>query len=313
MIYTVTLNPALDREYIVPDLIPNSVLRATEVHVDFGGKGFNVSRMLVALGTESTALGFVGGHTGQALVDGLEASGILTDFIRIAEETRTNTSIVETNGDDHYKVNESGPMISPQEIEALIEKISHLLKAGDWWVLAGSLPPGIPTNIYEKFVKLIQSAGAKAVLDTSGEALKPGVMAGPYLIKPNVFEAASLTRGKGNSSDDLVNMAKNIHRLGVSSVAISAGKDLALYSNGIRTWQAQPPKIEEVNPIGAGDAMLAGIVYGLVDGKAEECAFSWGIAAGAAAAGKAGTGMPSRSEVVKLIEKVKVKEVWNAV
>ena len=313
MIYTVTLNPALDREYIVPDLIPNTVLRATEVHIDFGGKGFNVSRMLAALSTESTALGFVGGNTGQALVDGLKASGIATDFIRIAQETRNNTSIVEMNGDDHYKVNESGPVISPQEIEALMEKISHLLKAGDWWVLAGSLPPGIPTNIYEKMVKMIQSAGAKAVLDTSGKALKPGVVAGPYLIKPNAFEAASLTSGKGNSLADLVNMAKAIHQLGVSSVAISAGKDLALYSNGARTWQAQPPKIEEVNPVGAGDAMLAGIVYGLVVGEVEECAFSWGIAAGAAAAGKAGTGMPSRSEVAKLIEKVKVKEVLNAV
>jgi 1-phosphofructokinase family hexose kinase len=313
MIYSVTLNPALDREYLVPDLIPNAVLRANEVHIDFGGKGFNVSRLLAALNTENMALGFVGGKTGQVLVDGLEASGIATDFIRIEKETRTNTSIVEMNGGNHYKVNEPGPVISPQELEALLEKISGLLKADDWWVLAGSLPPGVPTDIYGKMVKMIQSAGAKAVLDTSGTALKSGIQAGPYLIKPNVFEAASLTGGNGNSLAGLVSMAKAFHHLGVYSVAISAGKDLALYSNGTRVWQAQPPTIEEVNPTGAGDAMLAGIVYGLVAGESEQRAFTWGISAGAAAASKAGTGLPSRDEVVKLIEEVKVKEILNAI
>jgi len=269
--------------------------------------------LLAALKTENTALGFVGGKTGQVLVDGLKTSNIATDFIRIEKETRTNTSIVEMKGGDHYKVNEPGPTISPKEIEALLEKISGLLKADDWWVLAGSLPPGVPINIYGKIVKMIQSAGAKAVLDTSGQALKPGVEASPYLIKPNVFEAASLTGGNGNSIAGIVNMAKAFHQVGVSSVVISAGKDLALFSNGARMWQAQPPIIEEMNPTGAGDAMLAGIVYGLVAGESEDRAFKWGIAAGAAAASKEGTGIPSRNEVVKLIEEVKVKEILNAI
>ena len=105
MIYTVTLNPAVDREYIVPRLTPNTVLRATEVNIDFGGKGFNVSRMLHSLGIESTALGFLGGKAGQILEQGLTSIGIKTDFVHVAEETRTNTTIVEKEGRYHYKVN----------------------------------------------------------------------------------------------------------------------------------------------------------------------------------------------------------------
>jgi 1-phosphofructokinase family hexose kinase len=313
MIYSVTLNPALDREYIVPELIPNVVLRANEVNIDFGGKGFNVSRVLAALNTANTALGFVGGKTGQVLMDGLEASGIATDFIRIGKETRTNTTIVQMNGGDHFKVNDPGPSITPRELEALLEKISGLLKEDDWWVLAGSLPPGIPDDIYGKMVNMIRSAGAKAVLDTSGAALKPGLQAGPYLIKPNTLEAASFMGGDGNSLAGLISMAKAFHQVGVHSVVISAGKGLALFSNGTRVWQAQPPNIEELNPTGAGDAMLAGIIYALVAGEPEENAFKWGIASGAAAAAKAGTGLPSRSEIVKLIQQVKVKEILNAI
>jgi len=309
MIFTVTLNPALDREYIVPDLRENTVLRATAVNIDFGGKGFNVSRMLSSLGKESTALGFVGGKTGETLASGLNEAAIQTDFVEISGESRTNTSIVETNGKDHIKVNESGPVISAVEIRNLLEKIDQLVKAGDFWVLAGSLPPGVPVDIYAQMIERIKSTGARAILDTSGKPLKSGTLAGPYMIKPNVYEASELVGSVAGSNSQLQHIAAAIHNMGVEKIAISAGKGMALFSNGEKCWQVFPPQIEEANPIGAGDAMLAGIVFGLEAGNTDDKAFAWGIASGAAAAHLPGTGMPSRSEVESFLSKIKVKEV----
>jgi len=313
MIYTVTLNPAVDREYVVPKLIANTVLRASEVHIDYGGKGFNVSRMLTALGVRNTALGFVGSNAGAFLEKGMASLGIATEFVHIAHETRTNTTIVETDGHDHYKVNESGPAIADADREKLIEKVKHLAKADDCWVLAGSLPPGIPANFYRELTSIIQSAGGRAVLDTSGEALLEGVKAHPYLIKPNVFEAGTLTGIKGKMHEDLLKMLKNIHAGGVEHVVISAGKDASFFTSGESVLFAQPPVIEESNPVGAGDAMLAGLLYGLHQGLDHAESFAWGIAAGSAAASKTGTGMPSMDEVQTLKKKIKVEEIENAI
>ncbi len=144
MIYTLTLNPALDRELTVPALALDTVLRASESRVDCGGKGFNVSRMLASLGAQSVALGFAGGHTGAMLRDGLAALGIATDFVWITGETRTNVSIIVGDEGHHIKVNEAGPTVSADELAALAQRVRELARAGDWWVLAGSLPPGCP-------------------------------------------------------------------------------------------------------------------------------------------------------------------------
>ena len=188
MIYTVTLNPAVDRELTVPAIEFDSVLRASDWRVDFGGKGFNVSRMLMALGTPSTALGFVGGRSGELLRDGLESLGIQTDFVWVDGETRTNVSIVDGN-DRYVKVNEPGPTISPDDQEKLLAQIRRLAQPGDWWVLAGSLPPGISATIYADIIAILHEAEAKAILDTSGAALEHGCGARPFLAKPNDVEA----------------------------------------------------------------------------------------------------------------------------
>src|SRR5215213_4864767 len=148
MIYTVTLNPALDRELTVPALLFDDVLRATATRVDCGGKGFNVVRMLAALRAESVALGFAGGHTGAILQEQLAVQGIATDFVWIAGETRTNVSIVTADYERQIKVNEPGPNISADEQAALRARVRERARSGDWWVLAGSLPPGVTPTFY---------------------------------------------------------------------------------------------------------------------------------------------------------------------
>ena len=313
MIYTVTLNPAVDREYVVDKLVSNQVLRASEVHIDYGGKGINVSRMLIAMGVCNTALGFIGSNAGAFLEKGLASLGILTDFVHIDHETRTNTTIVETNGQDYFKVNESGPDISKDECETLTQKIKDLVKPSDWWVLAGSLPPGVPADFYQDLIHIIQSAGAKAILDTSEQALLTGVKAKPYLIKPNIFEAKTLTGVSGESLNDLTDMLKIIHTNGIPLIIISAGENTSIFSSGEKVLCVNPPKIKEANPIGAGDAMLAGVLYGLYNGLDYSTSFAWGIAAGSAAAGKTGTSMPTKHEVESLKEKIEIKELEDAI
>ena len=308
MIYTITLNPALDKEYTVPELSTNKVLRSSSIQIDYGGKGFNVSRALASFGTASVAVGFIGGVTGETLRDGLEGMGIKTDFVGVSGKTRTNVSVVSSKDEQYIKVNEPGPTISQEETKKLISKIGGLVQPGDWWVMAGSLPPGIKTDMYAQIISLINAGGAKAVLDTSGIPLKLGCGAGPFLIKPNIEEAAQATGLKSDAPVKLNKMIEVMHNMGVSNIILSAGKERSILSNGERQWVGTPPKIEEKNPTGAGDAMLAAIVYMLEKGDSILNAFALGIASGSAAAGQPGTGMASLSMVEKLLQEVVIRE-----
>ena len=189
-IYTVTLNPGLDRTLTVPKLHENAVLRATSSRLDWGGKGFNVTRALQALELESIALGMVGGFTGQMLTQGLEQLGITTDFVQIKGESRTNTVIEEMHSGRYIKVNEIGPPVERADLDALRGRILTRVRAGSYWALCGSLPPGADSTFYADLITLIQSQGAFACLDASGEALHRGIESAPFLVKPNAEEAA---------------------------------------------------------------------------------------------------------------------------
>lgn len=306
MIYTLTLNPALDRELAVLAFALDEVLRASAVRIDCGGKGLNVSRALAALGAESVALGFVGGATGGSLTVGLADLGIRTDFVQVADETRTNISIVTKDHSHYIKVNTPGPRITPSEQIALLQKISALVQPGDWWVLAGSLPPGVPAAFYAEVIRLVQSAGAYAVLDTSGDPLRAGCAAKPFLVKPNAAEAGELTGDRVASPDEARDAIGKIHTLGPQNVVISLGQGGALYSDGQSVWQAEPPIIEERNPIGAGDALVAGLVWGLSRGHSPPAVLRWGVACGAAAASLNGTAVAPRSLVDRLVQQVQL-------
>lgn len=304
MIYTVTLNPALDRELTVPALAFDEVLRATATRADVGGKGFNVSRMLAALEAESIALGFAGGRTGEALRDGLAAAGIASDFVWVDGETRTNVSIVEAEGGRHLKVNEPGPTVDSADVEALRERVRALARPGDWWVLAGSLPPGAPAGLYADLAGDLRQAGAHVALDTSGEALRLGCAARPTVIKPNASEAGELTGRTVQTAEAALDAARAIQ--GVEYVALSLGAAGAVLLHAGKAWSATPPRIRERNPIGAGDSMLAGLVWGLAQNDAPT-ALRWGVACGAAAAAREGTGFGSRAEVEQLARAVQVR------
>jgi len=299
MIYTLTLNPAVDRELTVPVVEFDAVLRAIDARIDFGGKGFNVSRLLKGMG-----VGFLGGRTGEQLQDGLQALGIDTDFVWVPDETRTNISIVTPSHSHYLKVNEKGPSVDAAKQEELLAKIDGLTRPGDWWVLAGSLPPGVTDDFYARIIRVLHQHQAKAILDTIGEPLRLGCAERPFLVKPNLEEAHALTGLPMGSPAEIAGAASRIRQLGAENVVISMGKSGALLQTADSTCLAHSPKVQEKNPIGAGDSMVGGLVCALTRGVPIQEALGWGVASGAATASLGGTEVGSPAIVEALMSQV---------
>ena len=311
MIITVTLNPSLDRTLIVPCITFGGVLRATTLRLDWGGKGFNVSRTLQALGAESMAMGLVGGPTGQLLERGLGGMGITTDLVSIAGETRTNVVMAESRGERYVKVNEPGPVVHKDELAVFLDRVRTRIGPGDLWILSGSLPPGVPSDFYAQLVRLVQARGARALLDASGESLGLGCAAGPCLIKPNAVEAAEVTGLKIQTDTDARDAAYALLRHGAEYVALSLGvKGLLLVSAQQVVW-AKPPLVQARNPVGAGDALLAGLAWALERELSQVEMARWGVAAGTAAAMQEGVSTGTRAEVEALYGKVQTETRWG--
>lgn len=309
MIYSLTLNPAVDRELTVPVMEFDSVLRASESRVDFGGKGFNVSRLLKGMNESSIAVGFLGGSAGELLEKGLKSLGIGTDFVWVVEETRTNVSIVTQSHDHYIKVNEKGPLVDGSKQTELLDKIDSLAKTGDWWVLAGSLPPGVPSDVYARVISILNKHGANAILDTSGESLRLGCTEKPYLVKPNAEEIHTITGLPVDSLSEIAIAAAELCRMGAQNVVVSMGKDGALLHTSEATWLTHTPKIEEKNPIGAGDSMVGGLVWALTHGIALKEALGWGVASGAATASLPGTEVGTRPLIEALYSQVRYERL----
>lgn len=310
MIVTVTPNPVLDRTLTVPRILFDEVMRATEVRLDWGGKGFNVSRALKALGVESTAMGFIGGATGLMLERGLQELGIATEFVHIVGETRSNIIVREAQSARYIKVNEAGPTVQADEVQRFLEQAAGRARQGDIWVLAGSLPPGVPADFYARLIALLREQEARTFLDTSGEPLRLGCAARPTLVKPNALEAAQVT-GRGITSQaEAFDAVARLLDLGIKLVALSLGGDGLLLASSEEAVWARPPAVSVRNPTGAGDALLAGIIWALGQGLALEDVARWGVAAGTASAMGEGVSVGTRTEVAKLYAEVSIEVGW---
>jgi 1-phosphofructokinase family hexose kinase len=321
MIITVTLNPVLDRTYVVPRLQFDDVVRSAPARLDWGGKGFNVSRALKALGTDSLAMGFLGGATGEKIAAGLRSLKIESDFTYIQEETRTNIVILEERLDPqnrqvgrHIKVNEPGPTVTSSELDRFMSQVEMHLAAGcsqaahdyirQTWIFSGSLPPGVPPDIYATLIHRVQAAcqpefHARAVLDASGEGFQLGLLARPYLIKPNRQEAESITGFKLRSRSDLDRAGMIFLEMGIQVVAISLGADglyccwePSLHLSAENAILVPTEPLHHGNPTGAGDALLAGLVYAIENDLSLPEAARLAVACGTAAARSPGVELP---------------------
>ncbi|MGW7491129.1 1-phosphofructokinase family hexose kinase [Streptomyces sp. NPDC054786] len=260
MILTVTLNAALDITYRVPQLLPHTTNRITEVSERPGGKGLNVARVLAALGHRVVATGFAGGGTGEALHALLAETEVTDALVPVGGATRRTVAVVDASSGDTTQLNEPGPTVSPAEWDTFLGTYRELLGEARAVALCGSLPPGVPVDVYARLTRAARSAGVPVLLDTSGEPLRRGLAARPDLAKPNADELAALT-----GSTEPLRAARDARRRGAHAVAASLGPDGMLAVTADGTWQAVPPRRIAGNPTGAGDSAVAGLLSGLVE------------------------------------------------
>ena len=309
MIYTVTLNPALDRAVFVEELKFDDLNRIKVEATYAGGKGIDVSRAIKELGGHSIALGLVGGFSGLELQGRLINEGITCDFVTIAEEVRTNIIVKDCSTKKQMLLSAPGPEVRPQDVAAIYNKVARLCPAPSFVVMGGSLPRCITPNIYAQFIKVVVNQGGKAVLDADDEPLRLGLEAKPHVIKPNIHELSRLAGRDVKGLRDILSIARGLNRAGVEIVVVTLGeKGLVLVSEGIAV-HCTPPKVRVISAVGAGDSALAGLVLSLAEGRSLKEAAVFATAAGTAATLSPGTELCHKEDVERLVPRIKVREL----
>ncbi|GLX01492.1 1-phosphofructokinase [Microtetraspora sp. NBRC 16547] len=293
MILTLTLNPSLDRTIEIAALDRGAVIRAATARLDPGGKGVNVSRALLANRIRSCAVVPYGGHQGRQLVDLLSHEGIDMITVPIAGTTRSNVTLAEPDGTS-TKVNEPGTPLSTVELETVAEAVLGAAHTADWVVASGSLPPGVPADVYAGLCRRFARAGINVAVDTSGPALPAAAAAGPALVKPNREELAEATGTAIGCLGDVIEAAEKLRAMGAGTVLASVGPDGAVLLQDGRVWHGECPVAEPRSTVGAGDAMLAGF---LAAGARGERALIEALAWGTAAVGMPGSRMPAPGDI----------------
>jgi 6-phosphofructokinase 2 len=308
MIYTVTLNSALDRMLWVEKITLDDSNRIEREKRFAAGKGVDVSRVLTTLGVRNTALGFVGGFTGEELEGRLLNKGVTCDFVKISGETRTNIVINDMSTGKQILFSGKGPKIKPFELMRLIHKIENITE-NDMSIISGSLPPGINPEVTYKIIEMAKKRGAKVLLDADDEILTIGIQAKPDIIKPNIHELSRLVNQKLTTMDDIMAAAKNLNNQGVKIILTSLGaRGIVLVSKN-EYYHAVPPQVEVKNTIGAGDSAVAGFVYGQINGKNLKESLTYAVAAGTATTMQSGTALCKKDDFKRLISEVKITEL----
>ena len=295
MIYTLTLNPALDYVVSLDSLTPGGLNRLRQTQIVWGGKGINVSTMLHRLGVKSIALGFAAGFTGQALIQGLEADGLQCRFIVLPEGlTRINVKI---KAEQETELNAPGPDVPQNALDALYAYFDELTNT-DTLILSGSVPPSVPSDIYEQILSRLQGRGIRFIVDAAGDLLRRTLTYRPFLIKPNHHELSELTGHPLQTETELLEAARTLQRQGARNVLISRAEHgaLLLTEDGA-VYRQDAFSGTVINSVGAGDAMVAGFLAGLENGYA--AALRLGAACGSATAFS--TGLAEKEAVDKLL------------
>ena len=312
MIVTVTLNAAVDRTLTVPNFQRGQRHRASEGLTLAGGKGINIARALKTLGVPVIATGLAGGGTGMRIVEELTAEAILNDFVRIDDDSRTSTAIVDPTGGSYTEVNEWGPHVGPEELEILLDKLAYLSRARDYVIFAGSLPRGVDAGFYGEAIRDLNRRGVHTVLDCEGEALRLGTQAEPFLVSPNDREAEGLVGQEFHDDDDFLTGLDAIAELGARNVLITQESGcwaLLRSEREPRRYRALAPRVDPISAVGSGDVLLAGFVAARLEERNDEEALRAAVAAGAASTLELGAGRLEPREAGRLVATVEVAEL----
>ncbi len=312
MIVTVTLNAAIDKTLAVPNFRLGRRHRAVEQTAMAGGKGVNVARALKALGQPVIATGVAGGPTGTLITEALTNEGILNDFLRIREESRTSTAVIDPTSGEQTEINEYGPLVSESELDHFVEKLLYLAKGAAMCVFSGSQPRGVDAGLYGRLIDELRRLGVSTVLDSEGEPLQIATRKGPDLVSPNELEAEGLVGREFADEEDRVAGVAEMVELGArESIMTLPNGCLALLSDGTekRVFRASLDPLEPVSAVGSGDAFLAGFVAARYSGSGNEDCLRFAVACGAESTQHFGAGVVDLREVERLRPEVRVERI----
>jgi 1-phosphofructokinase family hexose kinase len=314
MIVTVTLNSAIDKTLSVPNFRLGRRHRTVEQTTMPGGKGVNVARVLKTIGAPVIATGFAGGATGTRIVDQLTQLSVLSDFVRIGEESRTNTAVIDPTTGEQTEINEKGPKVTPQEVELFVDKLLYLAKGASLCVFAGSLPREVDTDIYAFLIRELRKLNVTTIVDTDGDPLRRAVRAEPDVVSPNMLEAEELVGHEFNDDEDRTYAVKEICDMGAREALMTLPD--GCFARMHPPHEAEPQiyrvrvrggAIEPRATVGSGDAFLAGYVAARYQSRPVDEALAFAVACGAESTQHLGAGLVDPDRVQRLLGEVDVE------
>ncbi len=258
MIYTLTLNPAIDRTVLCPEINKVDVTRVSKTTREAAGKGINVSKVIHSMGATSTCTGFIGGYNGDFIFKSLSEDNIATKFVIVEGNTRENIKVFATETKEVLELNESGAQISKENMNEMFEYFDRILTSEDIIVMAGSVPSNIGNDIYKQWIERYKEIGVKTVLDTSKDLFEEGIKAGPSVIKPNLYELEMYFDTKINNQEELIEYSKKLLSFGIENVLVTMGKDGSLFISKDELYKVSIPSVKVKGTVGAGDSFVAG-------------------------------------------------------
>lgn len=309
MILTVTLNPSIDKLYLLPAVQQETVMRVQEVHNSAGGKGLNVSRVAALLGEPVTAMGFLGGHNGAYLKSLIREPNIVPAFTPTQGETRCCINCWDLSSGKSTEYLEPGVPVGQEDVDRFLEDFDERLPGADAVTISGSIPKGVPEGIYGELIRRSKRAGIPILVDTSGRLLQLAAAEKPDLLKPNTDELQQLTGCPLTGPDDCVSAAKQLHRSGIGCAVISMGADGALLACDAGVWRGCPPRIVPRNTVGCGDSMLAAFAVGAARRLPIEESFRMALAVSAANALSLFTGSFEQADYDRLYKQISLEKI----
>lgn len=307
MIYTITLNPILDRIVEVEELIYDDVNMVVEEKKYPGGKGIDVSRVIKELGGQSIAMGFVGGYNGLEVVGRLVNEGILCDFKKIHNETRAQITILQRKKKLQTLLSTLCPAISQIEVDEFFRKVQEI-PTNSYVVISGNIPQGMSDSFYAQLITTLKERDIKVILDADEEALKRGAETGPYLIKPNIHEFGRLVETNVSEAEDIFEYVKPYEDK-IKYIVVSMGAKGVVGISKEGNYHVIPPKINVRSSVGAGDSLVAGIIFALSENIPFEDALALGVACGTASALNPGNDLCKLNDIDMIKKEVRIKKI----
>jgi 1-phosphofructokinase family hexose kinase len=317
VIVTVTMNTALDRILTVPNFQRGHRHRASEKLTLAGGKGIIVARALKRLGVPVVATGLVGGRNGRRILEELNEEAVLNDLVRIDDESRTSTAVIDPTSGEYTEIIEWGPLVHPEELEILREKIDYLSRGAEIVVFAGSLPRGVDDGFYADMIRELNRRNVPTVLDTEGDPLRLGVEAEPELVTPNQLEAEALVGQEFSDQEDFVLALDTISEMGARNVLVKHERGVFAHLRREKErgrpmrFRVESPPIEVVSPVGAGSVLLAAFIAARLERMPPDEALRRAVAAGTASTLVVGSGQFDLREAGRLVGDVNVVELTS--